>query len=812
MSKVRLLLLGGVSLVALLGFGALFAFMVGVGGLDSSQQLKFALKLLDDGRWDLAGHIARELEPKVDKETDSTWHYVQGVSRLQSVESNIDTPENRRVLLDAAAHLLKADEIGLPAGYRGQGKYYLGWCQFNTYHWDEAAAQLQAVDRLWPEKRSDVLRMRVEAELRKSPPDPKAAEEVLDNWQSIAGMSRAEQDRIKLAQASLAFLRNQPERCEALLQRIPSDTPAGFQAALWRARWRLAQADRPSSETSAGRSQLLDEALGIARGLRMASDTPLDLRRQAAYLSGKVLRAQGAVKEALSTFSATRQSSPRSAEAIVSALEESEMLLENGELAEANASLRYLLSNLDDISLFNETWISLAEFRSRLLDIGRRFREAGEFERALDLAGLIGLAFPAADSVRLKAEAYEQWAEVIASGSSGNLAQHQQADRDQVRAKYHAAAEQYEKLSQLELRSPEYSDIVWRSAVNYQQSGDLDRANGLLLDYLRNEGRAKRPRAFLALGRNFVNAGEWQKAIDPLARCRFEYPTHPVSFEARLLAAKALYELDRLDEAVEILEENLSGSATSLRPNSDIWRDSLFQLAHTRFRQGEELLLDMRLRPKADTGDSKQESLQISHDNFLDVVNRLGGFVTRYPDDPRHLDAMYLVAKSHRFAAETPQQLMDSNPLMVETARRKLLQQRRSLLEQALDEFRKVHQTITREQESLILPEETTALLRNCYFGEADTLYELGRWNEAISAYQNVASRFLNKPESLEALLQISHCYHKLGQDAVAQRVLAQAEQVLSRIPSEYDPQFVNLTRTSRPGWSDLLGTLRKWN
>ncbi|MEZ6152068.1 MAG: tetratricopeptide repeat protein [Pirellulaceae bacterium] len=812
MSKKRLLLAGGGSLIALLGFGALFAYIVGGGGLDANEKLKFAMTLLDEGRWDLAGHIARELEADVDKEKDANWHYVQGVSKLQSVENNVDTAENRRVLLEASQHLIQAEEIGFPTGYLGQGKYYLGWCEFNTYHWDEAVKQLQDVDRLWPEKRSDALRMQVEAQLRKSPPDSSAAEAILVSWQAIAGMSQAEQDRIKLAQANLAFLRNQPQRCEELLQQVPSNTPSGFQAALWRARWRLAQAAPANRQTPAERVQLLEEAKEITRTLKLAPDTPIDLRRQATYLSGKVLRAQGAYKEALSTFSAARQSSPHSAEAIVSGLEEAEMLVEKGELSEANASLHYLLRNLEDISVFNESWISLAEFRSRLLDIGRRIREAGEFERALDFAELIGLAFPLSDSVRLKAEAYEQWAEVIANSSPGNRAQWQQAYRDQVRGKHQAAAEQYQRLAQLELRSTEYPDILWRSITNYQQSGDLDRANALLIDYLRYEDRTKRPRGFLAMGRNFVNAGEWQKAIEPLERCRIEHPTHPISFEARLLAAKALYELDRLDDAAELLEDNLSGSATSLRPTSDIWRDSLFQLAHTRFRQGEELLLEMQLNPNTAPADDQQERLQASHDRFLDVVNRLGGFVTRYPQDPRHFDAMYLVAKSHRLAAETPQRLMASNALMIETARRKLLQQRRQLLEQALSEFRNLHQTITREQESLTLPEETTALLRNCYFGEADALYELNRWEEAINAYQNVASRFLNKPESLEALLQMSQCYHKLGQDAVAQRVLAQAEQVLTRIPAEYDPQFGHLTRASRTGWSDLLGSLRKWD
>src|SRR5690606_12958675 len=129
---------------------------------------------------------------------------------------------------------------------------------------------------------------------------------------------------------------------------------------------------------------------------------------------------------------------------------------------------------------------------------------------------------------------------------------------------------------------------------------------------------------------------------------------------------------------------------------------------------------------------------------------------------------------------------------LVEPARRKLLHQRRQLLEQALADYRTLHQTV-RNQESMTLSEDNNILVRNCYFGEADTLFDLARWDEAIAAYQNVASRFLNKPESLEALLQMSECYRKLGQDDASKRMLTQAEQALGRIPEQYDSQFTRL-------------------
>lgn len=810
MSKKKLMLIGGGSLIALLGFSALFTFMLGGNGLGSAEQLRVAMDLLDKGRWDLAGHIAQDLEPQVDLETNSDWHYVQGVAKLQSVAEEVDSPKNRRVLLDATQHLLKSEELGFPIGYLGQGQFYLGWCQFNTYHWDAAIERLQDIDRLWPEKRSDALRMEIEAELRKTPPNLTAASQTLKRWQAIPGVSSAEQVRMDLAQAKLAFLRGDSAECEELLSKISGKSADGSRAQLWRARWRLTKALANSNDLSEERTELLREAAEITRSLKTAADTPTDLRRQATYLSGKALRGLGAFQEALSTFSAARLSSPFSAEAFAAGIEEAEMFLEKSNPDEANTALHFMLRNMEDPALFNETWITLAEFRGRLLGIGRKYREADKYQRALDLAELLGLAFPRTDSVRLKAETFEQWAAKLAAESARNNINVAPDASDRVREKYRAAAVQYEALAQLELRTAEYPNILWSAITNYQQARDLDRANALLLDYLRNEERTKRPRALLALGSNFANMGQWQKAIEPLERCRIEHSTHPISFEANLLAAKALYELDQLEEASVLLEENLSGTASSLRPTSNIWRDSLFQLAQTRFRQGDELLLDMRLNPAA-SADEREAQLTASHDRFLDVVDRLGGFVSRYPQDSRRVDAMYLIAKSHRMAAETPQQMLASNSQLIEPAKRKLLLQRRQLLEQALADYRDLHRSI-REQESMTLSEDNNVLVRNCYFGEADTLFELSRWDEAITAYQNVASRFLNKPESLEALLQMAECYRKLGQDNVAKRMLTQAEQVLARIPEEYDPQFSRLTRTTRSGWSDLLGSLRKWD
>ena len=126
MSKKKLLIAAGASTAALLLFGLIFTLVVGGSGFGTDEKLRFAMELLDEGRWDVPGHMARQMaeDGQIEPDTNAAWQYVQGVSKLQSVENNLDSPKNRRVLLEAIDHLSKADQIGFPTGYQGKGKYY----------------------------------------------------------------------------------------------------------------------------------------------------------------------------------------------------------------------------------------------------------------------------------------------------------------------------------------------------------------------------------------------------------------------------------------------------------------------------------------------------------------------------------------------------------------------------------------------------------------------------------------------------------------------------------------------------------------
>ncbi|GAB5403972.1 MAG: hypothetical protein Aurels2KO_22030 [Aureliella sp.] len=805
--KKLLPLIGG-AVGGLVGLGLLCVWLFS-GGITADGKLDLATRLLDDGRWDVAGRIARELEDTVDQETNSAWHYVQGVSKLQSLGDELDSPKNRVLLADATEHLVKADEIGFPIGYRGKGRYYLGWCYFHTYQFDEVTKILDSPMELWPRKRSDAFRMNVEANLRKLPADYAEAEAQLEAWASIPGLTMSERARIQLARAQNEFEHQRYPQLEPFLMEIPEETAEHDEALLWRGRWRIEQATL--MEPSDKRTALIDEAQQIIRKLMISAGTPKNLRRQSQFLAGRILRLQGKNQEALGSFSTVRHANPQSAEAITSSLEEAEILLEQGKLEDTVATCHLLLRNIEDLSLYNGYWLPVAELRTRLLQIGRSLAADREYQQVIRLATHIELAFPPSDSVRLKAEAYLQWGDDIQAAQMGLTRDQQIPLRRKAEEKYMAAAEQFELLARLELRSTEYPEILWRAINANQAANDLENANRLLKKYLVNEEKTKRPRGFLALAKNYMNAAQWDRAITPLSRCIHEYPNHAILYETRLLAAKAHLEMDQLEEAVKLLDENLF--EYNLSPRSETWRDAMFTLGSTRFKQGKRALLeaDALARDGAEV-DSILPKYQESQERLFQALKRLGHASTRYVDSPRFYEARYMMAHANRLAARTYKELAEENDAIIESKRRQLLSQWRDLLNSTLDQYSTLRDEVSKNQELFESLDQYDALVRNCVFGEADTLFDLGDWESAAEAYRNAAGRYMNKPEALEALVQLAHCNRKLGKPDEAKKNLKQAEQVLSRVPPEMDAQFVSLTRTDRNGWKELLDWLKRWD
>ncbi len=664
---------------------------------------------------------------------------------------------------------------------------------------------IEAVDG-WPERRSDALDMMVECTLRTQPVKRELAEQLLDQWSKIPGLALSERNRITLNHAHLAFLDGDWERCDKTLNTISPDTVEYFAARVEQGRWKLESGKR-AAKADPMRRQRLEQALADFREVMVAPRTPKDVRRQSVYLLGETLRYLDRFKEAISTLSGVRQRDPQSAESIAAGISESEIQLASGFLADALETAHHVINDMGDVRLYDERWLPLTELRRRLIQLGRDMRDQGEFESSNRLASYLPPVFPVGDSVRMEAETYETWGAKLEGEPVPPTSSTREERRRQIDAKYQMAGDKYRELARLELRSTDYPNILWKAIECYQHASQLDRANELLKDYLQFEDRPKRPRGLLALGQNYLNAGRWDDVLPPLQRCLLEYPDHPLTYNVRLVMARALTEKQKLEEATEMLLQNLYDG--SLHPDSQLWRDSLFELGNVIYRRGDQLFLEGELTA-SDDWKARLSKLESSHADFIAATNRLNEAVARYDKDLRSLEARYAIGRAYRSAAMFPKLMLDSGQITIDSVRRKLLVERRELLESSLNGYRLLREALGESSESLPANETTQYLLRNCYFGEADVLFELGQYEEAIAAYRNVGNRFMNEPEALEALVQIAQCFKALGQHDQAKRTLMQAEQLLGRIPAELDNRFKLVTRADRARWQELLVWLKQ--
>ncbi len=190
MNKTKLILIGGGTLGALLLFGALFAWVGSSEPYGPDKELDLAMKLLERavGTWrsHCAGHRRKgaiDRRPQAGLELRARRRrrpFYRRQSRFACLP---------QILWDASKFLEQSREGTFPLGYRGQGAYYLGYCYFNTYDWDKAIEDLAAAVDVWPQRRSDALAMIVEACLRAQPPKREEANQYLDKWNKIPGLS-----------------------------------------------------------------------------------------------------------------------------------------------------------------------------------------------------------------------------------------------------------------------------------------------------------------------------------------------------------------------------------------------------------------------------------------------------------------------------------------------------------------------------------------------------------------------------------------------------------------------------------------------
>jgi tetratricopeptide (TPR) repeat protein len=671
---------------------------------------------------------------------------------------------------------------------------------------------------LAPGPRIDQLLM--EAYARLPNPEWGKALQYADRRLADKEISPQDQQAVSIARIEMLLGLKRDEEARQALAALGAGEPVPTSLLVLRARLALREAEQrrmqpaEPNEGAASAADLLQQALGWIKEVQSREAIDRPERRDADYLEGVVLREMGEYAAALDLFSAVHRLHFAHPSGLAAGLHEAELLQHLDRDEEAMEAYSRLLSETPHPVEYSNTWISLDGFQARLLAAYARWLGEQKFTEAIALTRDLPPLFPADRAMSLQAEARTEWARKMLAVAEAAPLNNRQEPEAAARKQFRLAGVAYARTAVLRKASREYPEDVWRSAESYLRGQDYKHAVRMFRLYLDQEAKPRRPDAQVYLGEALLSLGELDQALEMFRAALNTDPQHPANYRARLLAAEASLEKGDVEKAKNWLRGNLENEL--LAPQSLEWRDSLFLLGEMLYREAAALEAESR-KAGVDSDDpaasrAALEKLQRCYESCREATDLLNEALKRYPEAPQAIRAWYFLAEAHREAAKYPRKRRSS--LALEVTRMSVERDMQAELTKAVEAYNKLIELLAgRERSEELansapsgLTEIEQAMLRNAYFGSADALFDLGRYEEAIRAYTLAANRYQNEPAALEAFVQIASCHRRMRRPTEARGVLEQAKVVLARINPEVD--FQRTTRYGRTQWEELLNLL----
>lgn len=812
-ARIKLLLAGGLASVAIATFAMTFAMLTSEPELEATQKYDLTLKLVREAKYEEADLLFQRIDELESDPEDlkAKRNLAQGVLAWNRAANSSQVDQAHADAQVAVDSLDLAKSAGFPNGYEGLGNYCLGLAQAFLGKFEAAVPALMFARDHYPTGRDEVYASLVHC--FRSAKDPSYSDKqesiksLFDEWETLSvGPSSHDFRRLTLAKDLFRTkkYREAVEQLTPITQESPFRTAA--QIEIGKNLLELALESRTHSEA------MLEEALSRFRKVAVQPETSAELRRQSQYWMGRCLDQLGRKVEATSLLASLRIGAPQSSEAIAAGVREISIFAGLGD-ADAIADIVEQLqaTRLSQVQC-PDSICDAEQFRVELVEAGGKLLAIEAFPQTVRFANSMPEFCLPSDRERLLAKCYEKWAESLAKGNGDDRDETERMDSirnsspggKQVEELWQLAGEAYERLARHELRSAEYPEILWSAIDGFHRAHNDEKANKLLRTYMQFEERVKQPRAYVLMGENQLARGQFEQAIATLDQCLAIYPKHPYAYRARLSNARAFSEMEDFEKARELLEQNLYDG--QLSPESELWRESLLYLGETIFRQGTTEYYRATMSPENDlASDQLLERYQTSHEALVNCAEVLEEAVQRFGSAGVPIEDQYRLAICNRLAAKWPELQIDQGLVRVEEKLRALQNQARKHKTDAVESFDRIIQTFQSFANKSSERKTHGDLFRNSLFGKADLLFELGQYKEAVGSYRVISNRFMNEPESLEALVQMAKCYDRLGDALRRDSAYEQAKQSLTRIPDSRDPDFVKLTRASREQWQQDL-------
>lgn len=348
---------------------------------------------------------------------------------------------------------------------------------------------------------------------------------------------------------------------------------------------------------------------------------------------------------------------------------------------------------------------------------------------------------------------------------------------------FEQAAQEYLRIAVLSIENDDlYGSSLWSAAVNYDLAGNVEDAISMWRRIVRErEGEPHWPMALFHLGQAYRSIGEYGDAINQFQLLKRKHPQSTAVYQAMVPLAKCYMAIEppNYKKAEQLLLSVRKDPA--LTPLAPAYRDATFELGN----------------------------LYSDHQAYTDAINILHEAIDRYPDDKKAGNALFLVADAYRRTwRENQAEIPPGNVRFVSgtvqadisNRHRKILSQARDYYGRAIISYRSTPEGRRTELDSLYL--------KHSLLYRADGLFQLGQFQEALNAFEEVVLRYQLTPTALVALMQVVNIHYKLNQmddvRAAKQRALWQ----FKKIPEDkFDQDDVNLSRDEWEKWFAWMNT-----
>lgn len=780
-NRLRAALVAGACVASVAGVVVGWVAIAAGGPAGPPVTLEMALEKLDLGAYDDAREMANRLKEQADLPMDELGGpaFVLGAAAARQAEQTWSKDKTRYYLL-AARYLEEARDRGFPSPRQAEGLYLLGRSLYLSGQIPASRPVLLEALKLNKRRKTEIHGLLAEAYLRDANPmlERALAENTL--YLSDGRLARDERHRGLVQRARILLRLDRADQCNAALEKVPDDAKNQADAIVIRGRMLMREGQLIKGNPDA----TAEEQLEARRKYQAARETFLRAQGRdtlstqatgkAMYLTGICYVELGEYGAALAQFARTSKLYEELPEGLAASFQEAELSRQLGRDKEAMAGYRRVLDTITRPENFSNPWLTLEALRNRVLDTYQHYLKIESFDIALQLTKHLHPLLPRERTVELTAEVHRSWGDALLQRATHLPPEKVAATGQQARAQLRRAGRIYWRLAEMQVATRRYSDHLWNSAGAYLRGQDYIGAVGALRRYLKAETRRRHPQALVNLGEAMLALNQIDRALEALEECYEFHGRDPVSYRARLLAAKAHLEEGNSQQAESLLRENLSGEY--LTPDSREWRDSLFALG--------QLLRAERRYPEA--------------------IQKLEEAVERYPDDPQALPARYAIADTyHQAALDARRKLEQDLPGAVRAAHSRQI---REYFDAALQKHDQLRVILNRRQETGELAPREKLMLRNCYFAIAEVHFHLGEYDTAIKAYSTATNRYQSQPAVMLAYVQMANAYRRLDKPVEARATIEQAKAVLGRMKDE--SLFAETTNYNRRQWEELLKSL----